>query len=106
MRALLSVWVVLIFVLTGAVPAAVIAVPNLLEYGSNQDSSSLEQEDDSLRPARLRTSGRGRKNKVAWKAMGSPSSAAALIPFSPEAPFQLTATSRPTLPRLYRLLRI
>jgi hypothetical protein len=104
MRAL--AWVLLIFILTAAVPTAFTVVPNLLEYGSNQDLSSFEQEDDSLRPARLRTAGRSRRNKAVWNSMTSRSSANAFDSSSAGAPFQFTAISRPNLHRLDRLLRI
>jgi hypothetical protein len=106
MRALLSAWVLAIFILTGAAPPAFTIVPNLLEYGSNQDLSSFEQEDDSLRPARLRTAGRSRRNKAAWKSMTSPCSANAFDSSSAGVPLQLTAISRPNLHPLDRLLRI
>jgi hypothetical protein len=107
MRAILSLWVLLFFVVSGASATPATGVPNFSEHASNQDPSSCEQEDDSFRPTRLRVSGRGRKNNSGWKAsLTTLPSAARCHAFSAEPPLQLAVTPHPHLQRLYAPLRI
>jgi hypothetical protein len=107
MKAILSLWVLLFFVFSGASPLPATGVPNFSEHASNPDRSSCEQEEDSFRPSRLRVTGRGRKNNSAWKnLLTAPPMAAGSHAFSAEPPLQVAATSRPDLQRLYARLRV
>jgi hypothetical protein len=89
MKALGSLWILLFFFISGALWNPVAGLPALSEYGSNQDPSSVEEQEESARPARLRVASRGRKNKAAWKASVSPS----LLPARSD-PFGAAPSSR------------
>jgi hypothetical protein len=106
MKARGSLWVLLLFFMSGGSWNPVAGLPTLSEYGSNQDSS-VEEQEESARPARSRIASRGRKNKAGWKASLSPSSLLAPpAPFGAAQSLRREATSPQDVQHLSPRLRI
>lgn len=63
MRALTSCWILILFLISGALPGHVLPVQSGAEVAAEPEPSSVEREDESIRSASRKLRNRGRKAK-------------------------------------------